>query len=75
MSRYMALRVGEKQPDQYQTMDKVVCQTCRATFWIIHHQPFVNKALVTIQIEAVRDILSGEHVDPKFQGHLKSYDV
>lgn len=75
MSRYMAVRVGGKKPDQYQKMAKAVCRSCGATFWIIHHQPFVNKALVAIQVEAVEEILSGEHVDSKFLDHLKSYDV
>jgi uncharacterized Zn finger protein (UPF0148 family) len=71
----MAVRVGEKKPDFYEKMDKAVCPSCGATFWIIHHKPFENKALVTNQIKSIEHILSGEHVDPKYLDHLKSYDI
>jgi len=75
MSQSMAIRVGEKMPDEYQKMTKAVCDNCGATFSIIHYQAFADAARAANQIDTLKSILGEEHVDPKFQDHLKSYDL
>jgi hypothetical protein len=66
MSQHKAIRVGEKMPSQYRKMAKAVCTNCGATFSIVHHHD---------QSDALKSILSGEHVDDKFQDHPPSYDL
>jgi hypothetical protein len=75
MTQCMAIRVGEKIPAQYRKMEKSVCKTCDATFLIIHQQALADQALATSQVDILKNILSEEHVDRKFQGHPESYDL
>jgi hypothetical protein len=75
MTQSMAMRVGEKIPAQYRKMAKSVCKTCGATYSIIHQQAFADQELATNQVEILTNILSGEHVDPKFQSHPESYEL
>lgn len=71
----MAIRVGTKIPAQYRKMEKSVCKICGATFSIIHQQALADQKLATSQIDILRNILSEEHVDPKFKDHPESYEL
>jgi hypothetical protein len=78
MSNYKAVRVGTKRPNHFQKMElRSTCKVngCRATYNIFHHLSAVDKGAVPKQIEEVQSILSGEHVDDKFQKHLECYDL
>jgi hypothetical protein len=48
---------------------------CGATFNIFHHASAVDRGAVPKQIEEVRGILRGEHIDEKFRNHLESYEL
>jgi len=75
MSSDTAIRVGQKAPNGYKKIKRAACPHCGATFSIIHEHPFANADRAKKQATAVQSILRGEHVDPKFQSHLQSYDL
>ncbi len=78
MSNYLAVTVGEKMPEDFRKMDsRVTCEVngCGATFNIFHHASAVDKGAVLKQIEEMKRILRGEHVDEKFRNHLESYEL
>jgi hypothetical protein len=72
MSGVSAIRVGQQLPDHYKKMATSVCK-CGATFSIIHQQPFADPTRAEKQVDTLKSILGGEHVDPKFQDHLTFY--
>ena len=75
MSGDMAIRVGENMPDQYRKMYKSSCTNCGATFSIIHQMQFADVGRAERQARSFDNILAEEHVDPKFTGHPRYYEL
>ena len=74
----MAVTVGKKMPEDFRKMEsRATCEMdgCGATFNIFHHASAVDRGAVPKQIEEVRGILRGEHIDEKFRNHLESYEL
>ncbi len=75
MSGDMAIRYGQKLPKGYQKMKWATCKKCRATFWIVHEQPFMDVKRIKEQVESVKGILAGEHVEGNYKNHLDRYEL
>jgi hypothetical protein len=76
VSNFIAILVGEKLPPHYRKMgERAICSQCGATFSIIHAAALADETLAAYQITVVKEILAGEHVDDKFEDHLKVYGL
>ncbi|HLY62873.1 MAG TPA: hypothetical protein VKV95_19175 [Terriglobia bacterium] len=79
----IAIRVGQKLPQQHQKMGQVVCgftdrqnNVCGATFWIIHPDHTASVVRIKVQALDVTRKLRGEHTDLADQKvHQNIYDL
>jgi hypothetical protein len=75
MKHFWAVRVGQKISEKYLKMGRAICPDCRAYFSIAHLKTNANAKLVKTQITKTQRIIRGEHVDDKFEKHLKVYKI
>jgi hypothetical protein len=75
MKHFWAVRVGQKISEKYLKMDKAICPECGAHFSIAHLKTNANAKLVKAQITKAQRIIRDEHVDDKFEQHLKVYKI
>lgn len=75
MKHFWAVRVGQKISEEYLKMGRAICPDCHAHFSIVHLKMNANAKLVKTQITKAQRIIRGEHVDDKFEKHLKVYKI
>jgi hypothetical protein len=75
MRHFWAIRVGQKISEKYLKMGRAICPDCHAYFSIAHLKTGANEKLVETQIAKAERIIRGEHVDRKFEKHLKVYKI
>jgi len=75
MKHFWAVRFGQKISENYLKMGQAICPNCRAYFSIVHLEKNANPKLVKKQIKKAQQIIRGEHIDDKFEKHLKVYEI
>jgi len=75
MKHFWAVRVGQKVSEKYQKMGRAICPDCMAYFSIAHLKTDANPKLVKAQVTIAQRVIRGEHVDDKFEKHLKVYKI